>query len=47
VLTQPDVATGLAARGLAWVQRRHTCAHRVDEGMAIVHCISARPLVTA
>jgi spore maturation protein CgeB len=31
----PDLAAGLAAHGLATINRRHTCTHRVDELLAI------------
>jgi spore maturation protein CgeB len=36
VMMDPDLAHALAARGLATVRARHTCAHRVDELLAIV-----------
>ena len=36
VLGDKALAASLAARGLETVQRRHTCAHRVDELLAIV-----------
>lgn len=32
----PDLRAGLAASGLATIRARHTCAHRVDELLAIV-----------
>lgn len=35
VLTEPDLAAGLARHGRATVLARHTCAHRVDELLAI------------
>ena len=35
VLGDPALAAALAARGLATIERRHTCAHRVDELLAI------------
>ncbi len=47
VLTQPDLAASLAECGLATVRNRHTCAHRVDELMAIVDRVIARRLVVA
>lgn len=36
VLADPALARALAARGLATVRARHTCAHRVDELLAIL-----------
>jgi spore maturation protein CgeB len=35
VLNDPDLAAGLAARGLETIRARHTCAHRVEELLAI------------
>ncbi|HSI05554.1 MAG TPA: glycosyltransferase, partial [Myxococcota bacterium] len=34
-LSDTDMAAALATRGRATVQERHTCAHRVDELLAI------------
>jgi spore maturation protein CgeB len=36
LLTDPGAAAELATHGLATVRARHTCAHRVDELLAIV-----------
>ena len=36
VLSDPETAQALAARGLETIRARHTCAHRVDELMEIV-----------
>ena len=33
----------LVSHGLATIRRRHTCAHRVNELLAIVHHVSGRP----
>jgi spore maturation protein CgeB len=35
VLSEPGLASDLAAHGLATILARHTCAHRVDELLAI------------
>jgi spore maturation protein CgeB len=35
LLEDPQAAAQLAANGLATVRARHTCAHRVDELLAI------------
>ena len=35
LLKDPGFASSLAARGLETIRRRHTCAHRVDELLAI------------
>lgn len=35
VLNDPDLAAGLATRGLETIRARHTCAHRVEELLAI------------
>ena len=35
LLNEPDLARGMAAHGRATVLARHTCAHRVDELLAI------------
>jgi spore maturation protein CgeB len=47
LLTGPELSTTIAAHGLATTRRRHTCAHRVDELLAIVQAITPRRLVTA
>jgi len=39
VLADADAAAALAAHGRATVLARHTCAHRVDELMAIYEAI--------
>jgi len=36
LLDDPDAAAALAQRGLERVRERHTCAHRVDELLAVV-----------
>ena len=36
VLADEDLRTALCRRGLDVIRRRHTCAHRVDELLAIV-----------
>ncbi|BDG07478.1 CgeB family protein [Anaeromyxobacter paludicola] len=41
VLSDEALAASLAARGLATVRARHTCAHRVDELLAIHAALSA------
>ncbi|RYC29563.1 glycosyltransferase [Lichenibacterium minor] len=38
-----DLRSGLAARGLATVRARHTCAHRVDELLGILTSLQASP----
>jgi spore maturation protein CgeB len=43
VLSDPDLARGLAERGLALVRGRHSCAHRVDELLAIRDQITKGP----
>jgi spore maturation protein CgeB len=46
VLNDPDLAARLAARGVETIRNRHTCAHRVEELLAI--CASCGvPSVTA
>jgi spore maturation protein CgeB len=35
----PEFAVSLAARGLATVRARHSCAHRVDELLAICRAL--------
>lgn len=42
VLTEPALATELAANGLSTIRGHHTCVHRVDELFAIIDKI--RPL---
>jgi spore maturation protein CgeB len=46
VLNDPDLTAGLAARGLETIQARHTCAHRVEELLAIYASCGA-PSATA
>ena len=36
VLNDPALASSLAEHGLATIRRRHTCAHRVDELLAVL-----------
>lgn len=36
VLSDTDLAAGLAAAGLETIKTRHTCRHRVDELFAIL-----------
>ena len=43
LLHEPDAAAALAARGLATIQARHTCAHRAAELMAIAAVLGACP----
>jgi spore maturation protein CgeB len=43
VLKDADYARGLAERGLETIQARHTCAHRVDELLAIVASLASPP----
>jgi spore maturation protein CgeB len=38
-----DLRSALAARGLATVRARHTCAHRVDELLGILRILQASP----
>ena len=40
ILHEPDAAAALAQSGLETIRRRHTCAHRVDELLAIHHDIA-------
>lgn len=47
VVSDSDLAAGLAAAGLATIHERHTCAHRVDELLAIDAALSAAPSVAA
>jgi spore maturation protein CgeB len=46
VLKDPELAAGLAARGLETIRARHTCAHRVEELLAICASCGA-PSATA
>ncbi len=39
----PDLRAALVARGLATIEARHTCAHRVDELMGVVARLGAAP----
>ncbi len=41
VLEEPDLAAELAAAGLETIRARHTCAHRVDELLAIARRLGA------
>jgi spore maturation protein CgeB len=43
VLEDADLARSLAARGLAVIRARHSCAHRVDELLAIHGAITKGP----
>jgi spore maturation protein CgeB len=47
VLADPDLRDGLVAAGLAAVRARHTCAHRVDELLAIRAEVAGRPVAAA
>jgi spore maturation protein CgeB len=40
---EPDLRASLAAAGLQTIRARHTCAHRVDELLAILAGLSATP----
>jgi spore maturation protein CgeB len=40
VLADDEAAAQLAAQGLATIRARHTCAHRVDELLAITEELS-------
>ena len=42
VKSDPDLRCALAAAGLAAIRARHTCAHRVDELMAVLARLGAR-----
>ena len=42
VLADEELARGLAARGRETILARHTCAHRVDELLAICSELGAR-----
>jgi spore maturation protein CgeB len=39
LLADEEMAREVAARGLETIQQRHTCAHRVDELLSIVHAL--------
>jgi spore maturation protein CgeB len=43
VLNDPDLASRLAEHGLSTIRTRHTCAHRVDELLAILSGVRSRP----
>jgi spore maturation protein CgeB len=48
VLSDPDLASSLAERGLSTILARHTCAHRVDELLAVhAELYGARKAVSA
>jgi spore maturation protein CgeB len=47
VLHDAELARSLAAHGLRTVLARHTCAHRVDELLAVYDEIAPRPATTA
>jgi spore maturation protein CgeB len=47
VLHDPDLAADLAARALETVRARHTCAHRVEELLAICAELGAGTLTGA
>ncbi len=42
VMHDPALRASLAANGLATIRARHTCAHRVDELLAICDRLGAR-----
>lgn len=42
LVCDPDLRRALAARGLATIRARHTCAHRVDDLLAVARAIGAR-----
>ena len=44
---EPGLAANLAAHGLATIRARHTCAHRVDELLAIMQRLHAPALEVA
>lgn len=44
LVNEPDRAAALAAQGLARIRERHTCAHRVDELIAILAKIDGADL---
>ena len=44
VLTAPDEAQAMADHALATITTRHTCAHRVDELLAIVAEVRSQPM---
>lgn len=41
VLNEPEAAAALARNGLDTIRRRHTCAHRVDELLAVCTALEA------
>lgn len=43
ILQDPDYAADLRTRGLETITQRHTCAHRVDELLHIVHAVKQAP----
>jgi len=43
VLHDDELASSLARRGLETIRARHTCAHRVDELLAICAELDGRP----
>jgi spore maturation protein CgeB len=43
----PDLRAALVASGLETIRARHTCAHRVDELLAVVAALDASPQRTA
>jgi len=43
VLNDPEGARALATSGLNRIRERHTCAHRVDELLAIVGAVAGAP----
>lgn len=47
ILENPDFAARLRANGLETIRSRHTCAHRVDELLAIDRELSGAPLAAA
>ena len=46
LVAEPAFAAALAARGLATVRARHTCAHRVTELLGIITSLRARKPAT-
>jgi spore maturation protein CgeB len=42
LLDEPQTAAQIAASGLQRIRQRHTCAHRVDELLAIQNELAAR-----
>ena len=43
IRNDPELARGLAARGRRTVLERHTCAHRVDELLAVMSAVASSP----